>query len=309
MGSSTNVLPMSYFNGETFATWTVTRGTGVDRCFVYVSINMAFNIRAILNIYPRPSAAPSGTITSSLTCSNCSSGYRSSPGAQVCIECGLGYYSNPVSQTCTICPVGTKCPNATTAAPVNCGVGYYQSQTTQSDCLICPVGKYCDLNTTVTPISCPAGTYRGSTGAAKIGDCSTCPTGNYCVINSVDPTNCTAGTYNPSTGTPNSSFCLACPAGDYCPTATTTPPICAINTFTAKTGAAVCDPCPAFSTSQNASTNCTCDAGHYHQVILPGDPISMPVSGEDTYAFLIYPGNPRFGLLQIQKIPAPPSIR
>ena len=281
-------------------TWLVDRGSGEGRC-VLTGIDLDTYspvYSAIFIIYPRPSAVPLSPSTSSLTCSNCSSGYRSSPGDSVCTECGLGYYSNPVSQTCTACPAGTKCPSATTPAPVDCGVGFYQPEAAQSDCMVCPVGQYCDSTTTVTPTNCQAGTYRGSTGAANAADCSTCPSGNFCPSGSVDPTNCTAGKYNTLTGQGSSAACLPCPAGDFCPEATTTPSLCAANTFTASTGAATCDQCPIFSTSPTASTNCTCDAGHYHQVVTTGGSIIITsVVGADTYLASTYPGNTKFASL------------
>jgi hypothetical protein len=261
-------------SGPSPLTWVAAGIDDTMQCGIsYGDPSTYWSIYSLIAIYPRPK----GTL--SLSCANCSSGYRSSPGDSVCTMCGLGYYSNPVSLTCTVCPVGTKCPNTTTAAPVNCGVGFYQSQTTQSYCSSCPNGKYCNLSATVTPTSCPAGTYRGSTGAVRVEDCSICPTGNFCPIGSVDPTNCTAGTYNPSTGQPSSASCLACPAGDYCPTATTTPSLCIANTFTATTGAAVCGKCPSFSTSPVASTNCTCDSGHYHTVVTTNVGIILAVAG------------------------------
>ena len=219
-------------------TWQVDRGVGDETCFIMIQIGFDMYLKAVLRVYPRPTAVPSGVSTSSLTCSNCSSGYRSNPGAQTCTECGLGYFQN---------------------------------QSIQSTCFICPTGKYCSSATTVNPVSCPAGTYRSTTGASSVSDC------------------------------------VSCPAGDYCPVATTTPPICAANTFTATTGAAVCDNCPAFSTSPNASTNCTCDYGHYHTVVTIRGSVKLSTSGADTYLSSTYPGNTKFtsmgaGLLSYPQI-------
>ena len=167
-----------------------------------------------IKIYPRgfstpPDQAGSGVTLTSLTCANCSSGYRSDPGALDCSECGLGYYSNPVSQTCTVCPVGTKCPTTTTPAPVDCGAGYYQGQSTQSNCLPCPVGKYCDLGRTVTPISCPAGSFRDMERAVSSSDCQVCSSGKYSldIARSTDCPLCEADNY-----CPNSTTVKACPA-------------------------------------------------------------------------------------------------
>lgn len=209
----------------------------------------SFGAYSKITVYPRPSAIGAGE--SSLTCANCSSGYRSDPGAQVCTQCGLGYYSSPVSQTCTACPVGTKCPSATTPAPVNCGVGLYQSQSGQATCLPCPVGQYCDLDATVTPTDCPAGSFRSTEGAASLADCETCPAGNFCPIKSVNPTDCAAGSYRSSTGGQSQDDCSTCTVGNYCPVESVNPTNCAAGSYRSTTGA-------------KAQSECdTCTTGHY----------------------------------------------
>jgi hypothetical protein len=215
-------------SGPSPLTWVVAGIDDTKQC--YISYGSDLNVYySVLVVYPRP--APVASSVSTLTCANCSSGYRSSPGDQACTECGLGYYSSPVSETCTICPAGTKCPTATTPESVDCGVGYYQSQAGQSACLPCPAGKYCDLARTVTPTSCPAGTFRTTEGAVKLEDCVACPSGNYCPLESVTPTKCVAGSYRADAGAVEAGQCLACTTGHYCPVETTTPTNCVAGTY------------------------------------------------------------------------------
>ena len=230
-------------------------------------VNTGF-LYSLITIYPRPQ--PVSPDTYKLACSNCSSGYKSDPGAQACTACGLGHYSHPISQTCTVCPAGTKCPTATTADPVNCGVGMYQSQSTQSVCLACPVGQYCDQAATVTPTDCPAGTYRGTEGAASVADCQTCTAGNYCPIKSVNPTSCAAGSYRSTTGGQSQDQCDTCTVGNYCPIQSVNPTNCAAGSYRSTTGAkaqAECDTCTTGHYCPVQSVNPTdCLAGTYNPV-------------------------------------------
>ena len=236
--------------GKSPLVWTIAGIDNTMQCYVSFGGSIEdVDPYSLITVYPRP-VAP-GPISSTLTCSNCSSGYKSSPGAQVCTECGLGYYSSPVSQTCTACPAGTKCPTTTTAAPVNCGVGLYQAQSTQSTCLPCPVGQYCDLNVTVTPKDCPAGTFRGTEGAASLADCQTCTAGNFCPVKSVTPTNCAAGSYRSTTGGQSQGDCSTCTAGNYCPIQSVNPTNCTAGSFRSTTGA------------QSQADCATCTTGHY----------------------------------------------
>ena len=264
-------------SGPSPLTWTIPVIDPSMECYVsygpLISLTTyAFSPYSKVIIYPRPAAIGSGT--PGLTCANCSSGYRSDPGAPACSECGLGYYSNPVSQTCTVCPVGTKCPTTTTPEPVDCGAGYYQGQSTQSTCLPCPVGKYCALARTVTPVSCPAGSFRDTEGAASLSDCHVCPTGSYCVEQSVDPVQCANGTYEPSTGGTSSDSCLACPVGKFCQLGTTTPVSCPAGSYRSSTGARNADECS------------TCTTGHYCPIssVTPTECVAgtyNPLTGQD----------------------------
>ena len=246
-----------------------TSGVATTQCFLTNNgqgwNNIGVQILAVLEVWPRPPPVSSGSPT--LSCPNCSSGYKSNPGDQTCTACGLGYYSSPVSQTCTACPAGTKCDTTTTPSPVNCGKGNYQGQPGQSVCLPCPLGYYCDSDTTITPTACPAGTYRIVTGAAGVLECTTCPTGNYCPINSTTPTNCSAGTYQNILGATISTQCLACPAGQYCGQATTTPTSCAAGSFRATPGASTQSDCADCTAGDyclsNTVTPTPCPAGSY----------------------------------------------
>lgn len=249
-GNPPNVVEMA--NSLSPLTWTIPVIDPTMECFVsYGPLTTADNFcpYSKIVIYPRPSAI--GAATASLTCANCSSGYRSDPGAEICTECGLGYYSSPVSQTCTACPVGTKCPTATTPAPVNCGVGLYQSQSGQATCLSCPVGQYCDLDATVTPTDCPAGTFRSTEGAASLDDCAVCTPGSYCPVKSVDPTSCAAGSFQNETGGQSQDDCDACTVGNYCPVKSVTPTNCPSGTHRGSTGA------------QSVSDCAICTTGHF----------------------------------------------
>lgn len=249
---------------------TVTWLVDVDltmECFVSIA---GSSVSSRIKIYARNVATTTdvSVLSGTLTCANCTSGYKADPGAQVCTECGLGYYSNPVSQTCTACPAGTKCPTTTSPAPVNCGVGNYQSQSTQSLCLPCPVGQYCDLAITVTPIDCPAGSYRSTEGAASLADCQTCTTGNYCPIKSVNPTNCAAGSYRSTTGAESQAQCDVCTTGNFCPIQSINPTNCAAGSYRSTTGAesqAQCDTCTTGHYCPIQSINPTdCLAGTYN---------------------------------------------
>ena len=225
-----------------------------------------------LRIYPRPTALPVGASTSKLTCSNCSSGYKSDPGAPACTECGLGHYSEPVSETCTVCPAGTRCPTSTTPAPVDCGVGFYQTLSTQSVCVVCPVGTYCGLARTVTPTDCPAGSYRGTEGGVALASCTTCPSGNFCPVKAVDPTNCTAGKYNPITGQGSEAACIFCPAGNYCPIATTTPTVCPLGSYRNIVGGASLLDCPACAAGSFCVSPTTVQQCPEHTTSVAGSP-------------------------------------
>ena len=220
-------------------------------------------------IYARPSAPGAvGNLVSILNCANCSSGYRSDPGAKGCTECGLGYYSNQVSQTCTVCPAGTKCPTTNTPAPVDCGAGFYQPQSTQSTCPACPAGQYCDLAKTVTPIDCPAGTYRETVGAASLADCQACPPGNYCPVRSSSPLGCFGGSYRSTPGATSQADCDICTVGNYCPYQSVNPTNCAAGSYRSSTGAqsqAQCDTCTTGHYCPIQSVNPTdCLAGTYN---------------------------------------------
>jgi hypothetical protein len=200
-------------------------------------------------------------------------------------QCAAGSYRGSVGGvdqgSCAACISGNYCPLGS-VDPTNCTAGTFRASTGASastNCLPCPAGQYC-VQATTTPANCDAGSYRGSVGGVAQTSCTTCPSGNYCPSGSVDPTNCTAGKYNMLTGQASAAACLPCPAGGYCPVATSTPLQCAANTFTATTGAAVCDECPVFSTSPVASTNCTCNAGHYHVVTITG-------GGASTQSFVL----------------------
>lgn len=256
-------------NGLSPLTWVVAGIDDTMQCFVsYGPLDAlgGFEPFALITVYPRPAAL--GAVSSSLACANCTSGYRADPGAQVCTECGLGYYSNPVSQTCTACPAGTKCPTTTTPAPIDCGVGNYQSQSTQSLCLACPVGQYCDLAITVTPIDCPAGSFRSTEGAASLADCQTCTPGNYCPIKSVNPTNCAAGSYRSTTGAQSQAQCDTCTTGNFCPIQSVNPTNCAAGSYRSTAGAesqAQCDTCTTGHYCPIQSVNPTnCLAGTYN---------------------------------------------
>ena len=263
---SSNPIVTVMASGPTPLTWVVAGVDATMQCFVSygpVDAGGGFDPYSMFTLYPRPVVG-----ASTLTCANCTSGYKADPGAKVCSECGLGYYSNPVSQTCTACPAGTKCPTTTSSAPVNCGVGNYQSQSTQSLCLACPVGQYCDLAVTVTPIDCPAGSFRSTEGAASLADCQTCTTGNYCPIKSISPTNCAAGSYRSTTGAESQAQCDTCTTGNYCPIQSINPTNCAAGSYRSTTGAesqAQCDTCTTGHYCLIQSVNPTdCLAGTYN---------------------------------------------
>lgn len=221
------------------------------------------SVASIIMLRPR---LTSGGGASVITCSNCSAGYRSSPGDAACTECGLGFFSPPVAATCTICPPGQYCPSATTSTPVDCAPGSYRNTPggkTQGDCTECPSGNYCPAKS-VDPTNCSAGTYNPSTAQGDSGKCLPCNPGNYCPLATSTPTGCPAGTYNPSFSGASEAACQVCAIGKFSDAVgrQTDCPLCVANYYCkdSKSSAA----CPQHTTSAAGSSSllhCQCVSG------------------------------------------------
>ena len=195
--------------------------------------------------------APGTGLKASTDCTACPYGYYcgtsglSSPTGQ----CSAAYYcgASSTSITANPCAIGSYCPTGSFES-VKCGLGTYQSLSTQSSCVqctagnyctfgysagvACPVGYYCPAGTGIdTQYPCAAGYYASTTGlsacvacapgtvcaAGSTADTTACPLYSYCPSASGYAPLCPGGTYNTgSLSLTSSASCTTCPAGFYC---------------------------------------------------------------------------------------------
>ena len=119
------------------------------------------------------------------------------------------------------------------------------------------------------PVGCPAGQLGDQTGLASAECAGPCPPGSFCPEGATAAEPCPEATYNPTNGSGSSGACLPTPAAYlsaegscfYCegssfcsmPTAALEC-VCAEGFFHAQPGGALCSPCPAGATCDDAGT-------------------------------------------------------
>ena len=62
-------------------------------------------------------------------------------------------------------------------APVQCDIGTFQDQKSQSGCKPCSPGGYCISKGLTAPALCPLGTFNPLRASSSITDCKACPAG------------------------------------------------------------------------------------------------------------------------------------
>jgi hypothetical protein len=159
------------------------------------------------------SACPTQTTSfqNSLTCTKCSSMYRSWQYTVHKCEKGLDVICNNRSNT-SVCQFNrtliSKCNTTLDDVCPLCLPGSYPTDPNNLKCGICPAGSYCLPDKTPIPVPCPPNSYSPPGSSA----CLPCKTGSYAL---------TPGTYVCTPTTPpnalNSNLtCSICPASSMC---------------------------------------------------------------------------------------------
>jgi hypothetical protein len=205
----------------------------------------------------------------------CNVGYRYNG---FCVSCGSGSFKNTISNddACTSCPVGS-ISSIAAATCIACSAGTYRNTNTKDVCINCPKGKY-SIGSVDSCTNCPEGKFSDTLGASE---CTMCSGGKYqqnegqldcsdCSANSVFISvtygcNCNVGyAYNYATGP---LACNACEPGTYMHMSVRLSSCykCPAGKYVGTSGAITCLDCPALSTSVQASSVCTCNAGYMMQ--------------------------------------------
>lgn len=173
--------------------------------------------------------------------------------SSTCISCPIGTYANESgTTTCQSCPPGHLGVSLGLTACEVCVAGKFQAAEGRSTCDNCAAGKYSAATASTVCTACVAGKYQAGTGGD---DCEPCPGSEEGKTSSpqgstdVSECACSPG-YSPYVNGVRISLddpdpCRACSPG----------------TYKALVGAAACQTCSLYSSSENASAFCNCDAG------------------------------------------------
>ncbi|GKT33090.1 hypothetical protein ADUPG1_007102, partial [Aduncisulcus paluster] len=202
-----------------------------------------------------------------------------------------------------LCPLGSYCPKGSSASPITCPVGTYNSTlgaTSENYCLPCPSGYYCSgegLEDDSGKAKCSAGYYCiSSASSSSPVDGVTgniCKAGTYCVEvlpreavhaflalqditvpkrgleDDSGKAKCSAGYYCISSASSSSPVDGVtgniCKAGTYCVEGSGSETLCPVGTYSPSKGSSSCISCPAgyYCPQEGMSAGIICPAGFY----------------------------------------------